>query len=89
MTNSFGSMAESVPSLQLFQTGFNSLHEIHQTTPDVYITVVPLVLAYGMLGVGKTYPYFARYNVPFFAQIFDGKIRMSIIHGYKDYIPWI
>ena len=26
--------------------------------------------------------YFAMYNVHFFAQIFEGKIRMQIIHGY-------
>lgn len=70
MTNSFGSMAETVSSLQLFQTGFNSLHEIHQTTPVIYLTVVLLVLAFGMLGVRKTYPYIARYNEPFLAQIF-------------------
>ena len=27
------------------------------------------------------------YNVHFFAQTFEGKIRMLIIHEYNDYIP--
>ena len=26
-------------------------------------------------------PYFAVYNVPFFVQIFEGNVRMLIIHG--------
>ena len=33
--------------------------------------------------------YFGMYNTYFFAQIFEGKIRMNIIHGYNDYIPWV
>ena len=38
--------------------------------------------------VKRLVPYFAMYNACFFAQIFEGKIRMHIIHGYNDYIPW-
>ena len=30
-------------------------------------------------------PYFAVFNV--FAQIFEGKIRLHIIHEYNDYTP--
>lgn len=36
-----------------------------------------------------SYPYFAMYNVHFFVQIFEGKIRVHIVHGYNDYIPWV
>ena len=35
---------------------------------------------------GRDKPYFAVYNAHFFAQIFEGKIRMHIIHGYNEYI---
>ena len=27
--------------------------------------------------------------MPLFAQIFEGKIRMHIIHAYDEYIPWV
>ena len=29
------------------------------------------------------------YNAHFFAQIFEGKIRVHLIYGYNDYIPWV
>ena len=35
-------------------------------------------------GVEPQVPYFAMYNGCFFAQIFEGKVRMSIIHGYNN-----
>ena len=34
-------------------------------------------------------PYFAMYNAHFFAQIFEGKIRMHTVYGYNDYMPWV
>ena len=33
-----------------------------------------------------TVPHLAMYNVYFFAQIFEGKITMRIIHRYNDYM---
>ena len=39
--------------------------------------------------INNTYPYFAVYDVPFFAQISEGKIRVHIIHGCYDYMPWV
>ena len=37
----------------------------------------------------KELQHFAMYNVDFFAQSFEGKIRMHIICGYNDYTPWV
>ena len=45
-------------------------------------------------GVGKLncgfwlLAYFAMYNAHFCPNV-EGKIRMNIIHGYYDYIPWV
>ena len=33
-------------------------------------------------------PYFAVHNVHFFAQLFEVKIRMWLIHGYNDNLLW-
>ena len=40
-------------------------------------------------GIRQTLLYIAMHDVHFFAQISEGKIRMRIIHGYNDYIPWV
>ena len=32
---------------------------------------------------------FAMYNVLFFAQISEGKIRVYIRHRYNDYMSWV
>ena len=36
------------------------------------------------LGLAWALPYFAVYDEHFFAQIFEGKIKMRIIHGHYD-----
>ena len=33
--------------------------------------------------------YFVVYNAHFFAQIFEGKLRMCILYVCNDYIPWV
>ena len=58
---------------------------------EMALTLLYIVLRKNLYNTkdGSHILYFAMYNAHFFAQIFEGKIRMLIIHGYNDYIPGV
>ena len=62
---------------------FNLLVLHKEAFPLMYFSAYLLIIALDSI------LYFAVYNAHFLSQFFEGKIRMCIIHGCNDYIPWV